>query len=80
MLTGPHALMFASFDPAGFVSVDKPPLGLWLQAASAALFGFSGPALILPSAVSLAPGGVEGCGGIGIGADLHGDLADPRVA
>jgi 4-amino-4-deoxy-L-arabinose transferase-like glycosyltransferase len=52
MLTGPHALMFASFDPAGFVSVDKPPLGLWLQAASAALFGFSGPALILPSAVA----------------------------
>jgi 4-amino-4-deoxy-L-arabinose transferase-like glycosyltransferase len=52
MLTGPHALVFASFDPAGFVSVDKPPLGLWLQAASAALFGFSGPALILPSAVA----------------------------
>jgi hypothetical protein len=38
--------------------------------------------IALPTArpASLAPGGVEGCGGIGIGADLHGDLADPRVA
>ncbi|HXX60260.1 MAG TPA: glycosyltransferase family 39 protein, partial [Candidatus Sulfotelmatobacter sp.] len=52
MLTSPHALLFASFDPAGFVSVDKPPLGLWLQVASAALFGFAGPALILPSAIA----------------------------
>src|SRR4051812_15368274 len=29
-----HAFFFASFDPAGFVTVDKPPLGFWLQVAS----------------------------------------------
>jgi 4-amino-4-deoxy-L-arabinose transferase-like glycosyltransferase len=52
MLATPHLLLFAAFDPAGFVSVDKPPLGLWLQVASAALFGFSGAALILPSALA----------------------------
>jgi 4-amino-4-deoxy-L-arabinose transferase-like glycosyltransferase len=52
MLTGPHPFLYGSFDPAGFVSVDKPPLGLWLQVVSAALFGFSGPALILPSALA----------------------------
>lgn len=52
MLMNPHAFAFASFDPVGFVSVDKPPLGLWLQTASAAVFGFSGPSLMFPSAVA----------------------------
>ncbi|MCA1731303.1 MAG: hypothetical protein LC751_18470 [Actinobacteria bacterium] len=33
MLTSWHNFFFVSFD-AGFVSVDKPPLGLWIQAAS----------------------------------------------
>lgn len=27
-----HNFFFVSFDPAGMVSVDKPPLGLWMQA------------------------------------------------
>jgi 4-amino-4-deoxy-L-arabinose transferase-like glycosyltransferase len=40
-----------SFDPGGLVSVDKPPLGLWLQAASAKLFGFSPLSLLLPEAI-----------------------------
>jgi hypothetical protein len=39
MLTSWHNFFFVSFD-AGFISVDKPPLGLWIQAASAYLFGF----------------------------------------
>jgi 4-amino-4-deoxy-L-arabinose transferase-like glycosyltransferase len=52
MLMNPHALAYASFDPIGFVSIDKPPLGLWLQAASAAILGFSGAALALPSAIA----------------------------
>src|SRR5215210_3433334 len=34
MLTSWHNFFFASFD-SGFVSIDKPPLGLWSQAASA---------------------------------------------
>jgi 4-amino-4-deoxy-L-arabinose transferase-like glycosyltransferase len=33
------------------VSVDKPPLALWLQAASAKLFGFSPLSLLLPEAL-----------------------------
>jgi 4-amino-4-deoxy-L-arabinose transferase-like glycosyltransferase len=27
-----HNFLYASFDPAGFVSVDKPPLALWIYA------------------------------------------------
>ncbi|GKU27314.1 glycosyltransferase family 39 protein [Clostridium folliculivorans] len=43
---------FVSFDPAGFVSIDKPPLGFWLQAISAKTFGFSGWSIILPQALA----------------------------
>ncbi len=52
MLTSWPSFFFVSFDPAGFIMVDKPPLGLWLQAGSAALFGFSGVSLILPQALA----------------------------
>jgi 4-amino-4-deoxy-L-arabinose transferase-like glycosyltransferase len=34
------------------VSVDKPPLGLWIQSLSAAIFGFQGWSLILPQAIA----------------------------
>jgi 4-amino-4-deoxy-L-arabinose transferase-like glycosyltransferase len=51
MLTSWHNFFFVSFD-AGFVSIDKPPLGLWIQAASAKLFGFSGLSLLLPQALA----------------------------
>src|SRR5919199_2533136 len=51
MLTSWHNFFFVSFD-AGFVSVDKPPLGLWVQAASAYLFGFNGLSLLLPQALA----------------------------
>jgi len=43
---------FASFDPAGFVTIDKPPLGFWIQTISAKLFGFSGWSIILPQALA----------------------------
>ena len=52
MMTSWKNFFFASFDPAGFVSVDKPPFGFWVQAASASLFGFQGWALMLPQIVS----------------------------
>ena len=52
MLTSWHNFFFVSFDPGGFVSVDKPPLGFWIQAVSAKLFGFSGFSLLLPEAVA----------------------------
>jgi len=52
MLTSWHNFFFASFDAGGFVTVDKPPLGFWIQAASAALLGFSGWSLLLPQALA----------------------------
>ena len=51
MLASWHNFFFASYD-AGFVSVDKPPLGFWIQAASAYLFGFHGWSLLLPQALA----------------------------
>ncbi|MGB8843388.1 MAG: glycosyltransferase family 39 protein, partial [Aliidongia sp.] len=48
MLESWHNFLFNAFDPAGFVSVDKPPVALWIQAASAKLLGFSGFSLLLP--------------------------------
>src|SRR5215218_8235506 len=51
MLTSWSNFFFVSFD-SGFVSVDKPPLGLWIQAASAWLFGFNGLILLLPQAIA----------------------------
>ncbi|MDD1690786.1 MAG: glycosyltransferase family 39 protein [Methanoregula sp.] len=52
MLENPSLLFFNSFDAAGFITVDKPPVGLWVQAASAALLGFSGWSLVLPQALA----------------------------
>jgi len=43
---------FVAFDPAGFVSIDKPPLGFWIQAISAKIFGFSGWSILLPQALA----------------------------
>jgi 4-amino-4-deoxy-L-arabinose transferase-like glycosyltransferase len=52
MLQTWHNFFFVSFDPGGFVSVDKPPLGFWIQAASAKLWGFSGFSILLPQALA----------------------------
>jgi 4-amino-4-deoxy-L-arabinose transferase-like glycosyltransferase len=51
MLRSLHNFFFVSFDPGGLDSVDKPPLGLWLQAVSAKLFGFHPLALLIPEGV-----------------------------
>jgi len=51
MLTSWHNFFFASYD-AGFVSVDKPTLGFWIQASSVYLFGFHGWSLLLPQALA----------------------------
>jgi len=52
MLSSWKNWFFASFDPAGYVTVDKPPLGFWIQSLSAAIFGFEGWALILPQVLA----------------------------
>lgn len=43
---------FVSFDPSGFVTIDKPPLGFWIQTIFAKIFGFSGWSIILPQALA----------------------------
>ena len=43
-----HNFLYAAFDPAGFVSVDKPPVALWVQVASVKLFGFHGLSVLGP--------------------------------
>jgi 4-amino-4-deoxy-L-arabinose transferase-like glycosyltransferase len=40
--------LYHAFDPAGFVSIDKPPLAAWIQVASVKLFGFHGLAVLVP--------------------------------
>jgi 4-amino-4-deoxy-L-arabinose transferase-like glycosyltransferase len=52
MLRSLHNFVFVSFDPGGLISVDKPPLGLWVQALSAELFGFAPLSLLLPEALA----------------------------
>src|SRR5207248_10977408 len=45
-----HNFFFGSFEPGGSVSIDKPPVDLWLQVASVKLLGFSSTTLKLPEA------------------------------
>ncbi|MDE8562287.1 glycosyltransferase family 39 protein [Anoxybacillus rupiensis] len=52
MLTSFHNFFYASFDPAGFITVDKPPVGLWIQALSAYLLGLSDFSVLLPEALA----------------------------
>ncbi len=51
MLSSWHNFFFVSFDKGGFITVDKPPLGLWLQCLSALIFGVHGWSVILPEAL-----------------------------
>ena len=51
MLLSWHNFFFVSADPNGLITVDKPPLGLWLQAISAKLVGFSPLGLLIPEGV-----------------------------
>jgi 4-amino-4-deoxy-L-arabinose transferase-like glycosyltransferase len=43
---------FAAAEPGGSVTVDKPPLGLWVEALSALIFGVNGFAVSLPNILS----------------------------
>lgn len=52
MLTNIKAFFYGSFDSGLFVTVDKPPLGLWIQALSCKIFGVNSFGLILPSALA----------------------------
>ena len=43
-----HDFLFGAFDPAGTITVDKLPGGLWLQALSLRVLGFHVWAIVLP--------------------------------
>jgi 4-amino-4-deoxy-L-arabinose transferase-like glycosyltransferase len=51
MTTSWHDFVFGAFDQAGVMTVDKPPLALWVQAASAKVFGFSSLSMLVPQAL-----------------------------
>ncbi|MGH2878352.1 MAG: glycosyltransferase family 39 protein [Solirubrobacteraceae bacterium] len=51
MLGSLHNFLYASFDQGGLVSIDKPPLGVWVQVVSAKLFGFTPLSVLLPEAI-----------------------------
>lgn len=46
-----HNFFFGAVEPSGAVSIDKPPVDLWLQVASVELFGFRSATLKLPEAL-----------------------------
>ena len=51
MSTSWHAFLYGSFDSAGVMTVDKPPLALWVQALSARVFGFGSWSMLVPQAL-----------------------------
>ena len=51
MTTSWHDFLFASLDKSGVMTVDKPPLSLWVQAISARVFGFHPLSLLVPQAL-----------------------------
>ena len=51
MTTSFTNFLFGSFDPAGVVTVDKPPAALWADALSVLIFGFHKWSVALPQAL-----------------------------
>jgi 4-amino-4-deoxy-L-arabinose transferase-like glycosyltransferase len=51
MSGGWHDFLFASLDKGGVMTVDKPPLALWVQALSVRVFGFHSLSLLVPQAL-----------------------------
>jgi 4-amino-4-deoxy-L-arabinose transferase-like glycosyltransferase len=47
-----HNFFFGAFEPGGSVSIDKPPVDLWLQVASVKLLGWGSTSLKLPEALA----------------------------
>jgi 4-amino-4-deoxy-L-arabinose transferase-like glycosyltransferase len=46
-----HNFLYAALDPSGVMTVDKPPLALWVQALSARVFGFHPLSVLVPQAL-----------------------------
>lgn len=52
MLQGLHLFLYNAFDPAGFLSLDKPPVVFWIQTIFARVLGFNGWTLHLPQVLA----------------------------
>ena len=46
-----HDFLYASFDRPGVMTVDKPPLALWVQSLSVRVFGYHPMSLLVPQAL-----------------------------
>ena len=46
-----HDFLFASLDHSGVMTVDKPPLALWVQALSVRAFGYHPLSVLVPQAL-----------------------------
>src|SRR3954453_8396683 len=46
-----HAFLYGSFDPSGVMTVDKPPLALWVQVAFVKVFGYHPLSMLVPQAL-----------------------------
>ncbi len=52
MLQSWHNFFFVAAEPGGSVTIDKPPLGFWIETAFAYLFGLSGFTVSLPNMIA----------------------------
>ncbi|HXP36217.1 MAG TPA: glycosyltransferase family 39 protein, partial [Solirubrobacteraceae bacterium] len=46
-----HNFLYASADPSGVMSVDKPPLALWIESLSVRVFGYHPLSVLVPQAL-----------------------------
>jgi 4-amino-4-deoxy-L-arabinose transferase-like glycosyltransferase len=46
-----HNFLYASADPSGVMTVDKPPLALWVQSLSVRAFGYHPLSMLVPQAL-----------------------------
>jgi 4-amino-4-deoxy-L-arabinose transferase-like glycosyltransferase len=46
-----HDFIYGSFDVSGVMTVDKPPLALWVQALSVKVFGYHSLSILVPEAL-----------------------------
>jgi 4-amino-4-deoxy-L-arabinose transferase-like glycosyltransferase len=46
-----NAFLFGTFDASGVMTVDKPPMALWVQALSVRVFGFHPLSILVPQAL-----------------------------
>ncbi len=46
-----HNFLFGSLDASGVMTVDKPPLALWVQSLSVRVFGYHSLSILIPQAL-----------------------------